>query len=52
MARKGQVTNDSSKDWERKATDIPGIFLFKLPGANPWLAINRISSLDMCFEFS
>jgi hypothetical protein len=25
-ARKGQVTNDSSIDWERKATNIPGIF--------------------------
>jgi hypothetical protein len=37
------------KDWERKATNIPGIFLFKLPGlrgrGSPLLAI-EINPVD------
>jgi hypothetical protein len=51
MAAKERLTQflKEGKDWERKATSIPGIFLFKLPGfrgrGSPLVAI-EINPVD------
>jgi hypothetical protein len=34
------------KDWERKATSIPGIFLLRLPGLHYQLLYVSVESLD------
>ena len=43
------------RDWEKKVTNIPGIFLIKLPGSkssSPSLAIevNPVDSTGVCYK--